>query len=337
MQFRKLAVFAFRMSLVGIWTIVLFHRLAYPAETERKKVTIAYTSYSPSAMWFLLEKELGYFREEGLRPEFVLVRGGGIAIKGLIARNFDYAHAPVAVIDAIVRGSQPFKLIFTAGMVHFWLIGRPEIRSITDLKGKAVGTGSPGSISDFAMREIFKRHGLDPLRDTTFLGIGASRERFVALTSGAVHATFLSPPFDFKALEMGYRRLASASDYVTWPQTALGTTEEKTLREPEDVYKIVRASLKGLKFVFAEREYVLSKMIQMLRLTREEAVQSYESLREEYVPSGYLTEQVEREVISLLKQAANVKEDIPPERVFNNRFVKQAEQELKGWRPQAPR
>ena len=205
------------------------------------------------------------------------------------------------------------------------------------MKGKAVGTGSPGSISDFIIREIFKRHGLDPLRDATFLGIGGSRERFAALTSGAVHATFLSPPLNFKAIEMGYRKLASANEYVTWPQTGFGTTDEKVLRDPENVYKVVRASLKGLRFFLTQREYVLSKMMQMFRLSPDEAIQSYEALREESGPAGYLTDEVQRVAISLIKQAANITEDISVERVFDNRFVKQAEQDLKGWRPQIPR
>jgi hypothetical protein len=39
----------------------------------------------------------------------------------------------------------------------------------------------------------------------------------------------------------------------------------------------------------------------------------------------------------MIKQAANIAEEVPPDRVFDNRFVKQAERELKGWRPQIGR
>jgi hypothetical protein len=58
---------------------------------------------------------------------------------------------------------------------------------------------------------------------------------------------------------------------------------------------------------------------------------------EESLPSGYHNEETSRTIISAMKQAANITEDIPPERVFDYRFVKQAEQELKGWQPQAPK
>jgi len=332
MRLRRHAQLVFVIAMV-----IVSSRLTYPGESPLKNVTVAYTSYGPFLMPFLLEKDLGFFREEGLRPEFILVRGAGLAVKGLIAENFDYIVSASSVMEAVIRGRQPLRVIFTAGLIHYWVLAHPTILSVTDLKGKTIGTGSLGSLSDFTMREIFRRHGLDPFRDATLVGIGSSADRFAALTSGVVHATFLSPPFNFKAVELGYRKLASAGDYVKLPTGGLGTREEKILRDSQEVMKMVRASLKGLKFVLAEREYVLSRMMQMFRLSREGALQSYEALREEFVPSGYLSEEAERAAISLMKQAAKVTEEVSVGRVFDNRFVKQVELELKGWRPQIPK
>lgn len=325
---------------IGVFVIVLNSVApvpAYSAEASLKKVTVAYSAFSAAVLWFLLEKELGFFREEGLSPEFILVRGGGVAVKGLIAGNFDYMHSTSVVMDAIIRGRQPFKIVFTAGMIHSWLIAQPEIRSITELKGKTVGISSLGSSSDFATREIFKRHGLDPFKDATFLVLGSPTDRFAALTSGAIHATLLTHPFNIKAVETGYRKLAKAADYVKSPAEGLGTKEEKIFRDPQEITKMVRASLKGLKFVLTQRDYVISKLMQMFHLSREEAVQTYQALLEESVPSGYVTEEAQRNAVSLAKQVANVTEEISPERVFDNRFVRQVEQELKGWKPQVPR
>jgi NitT/TauT family transport system substrate-binding protein len=303
---------------------------------EPKKVMVAYTSFAPSGLRFLLEKELGYFREEGLKPEFVLVRGGSIAVKGLIAGNFDYIITGGPVVDAVVRARQPLKLIFTAEMASFWLMAQPEIRSIADLKGKTVGINTFGGSSEFTMREILRRNGLDPVKDMTFLVVGASSDRFNALVAGTVHSTLATPPGNFKAVQMGYRKLASAVDYVKWPQAGLATTDEKILRDPEEVVKMVRASAKGLKFMLAQKEYIVSKMMPMFRLSREDALQTYDSTREALVPSVYLTEDAERAVIALGKQVANVSEEIPPRLVFDDRHVKQVEKELKGWQPVLP-
>jgi hypothetical protein len=77
--------------------------------------------------------------------------------------------------------------------------------------------------------------------------------------------------------------------------------------------------------------------MQIFKLNQDEAIKTYEMVQEETVPSGYLGDEAARQVIAIAKQTANVADDIPPERVFDNRFVKQAELELKGWRPQLPK
>jgi len=309
----------------------------YPAEAALKKVTLVYTSYSPSMLRFTLEKELGFFRDEGLKPELVLVRGGAIVVRGLMAGNFDYVTPTSPIVDAILRSRQPLKVIQTNWMANYWIVAQPAIASIADLKGKTVGSNPPGSITEIIIREILKPHGLDPLKDVTFVSIGASRERFAALTAGAVHAAILSPPLNFKAVEMGYRKLANAGDYLKVPAGGLATREEKIVGEPAEVAKVVRATYKGHRFLMTQREYILPKIRQIFGLNQADAVQTYESIIEESLPSGYQSDDASRAIISAMKQAANVAEEIPPERVFDYRFVKQAAQELKGWQPQAPK
>ena len=68
-----------------------------------------------------------------------------------------------------------------------------------------------------------------------------------------------------------------------------------------------------------------------------EVFQTFGSLREESVSLGHLSDAEIATAITITKQAANVTDDIPPERAFDYRFVKQAEQELKGWNPRLPR
>jgi NitT/TauT family transport system substrate-binding protein len=336
MKLRSALVFSCAV-LVGFLVVMLLHRGGYSGEAAPRKALVAYASFTPSVLWILLEKDLGFFREEGVRPEFIMVRSGGVAVKGLVARNFDYVTAAGPAMDAIIRGRLPLRIVLTAGTINFWLVAQPEIRSVNDLRGKAIAISSLGSATELTTREIFKRHGLDPFRDVTFVAVGASPERLAALNSRAVHATVLSPPVNFKAVEMGYRKLATTTEYMKWPVLGLAVREEQLVQDPSGVARMVQGTLKGIRFVVSQRDYVVSKIMQMFHLNREEAIQTYDAVREESVPSGYLTEEDQRTVISMIKQSGNLTEDIPPERVFDYRFVKQAELELKGWTPQMPR
>jgi NitT/TauT family transport system substrate-binding protein len=326
----------FAVVLFVLLTFVL-PSWTYPVELSPKKITLVYTSFSPSILRYSLEKELGFFREEGLSAELVLVRGGGIAVRGLLAGNFDYVISTPSIMDAIIRSRQPLKVVMTSWMNNYWIMAQPGILSVSELKGKTIGVNPPGSITDVIIREILKSHGLDPLKNVTFVGIGASRERYTALISGAVHAAVISPPLNFKAVEMGYRKLAVAGDYLKTPAGGLTTRDEKIVVDPGEVAKVVRASYKGHWFLMTQKEYILSKIRQIFSLNQTDAVQTYESILEESLPSGYLSEEASRKIISAMKQAANISEEIPTERVFDYRFVKRAEQELKGWQPQVPK
>lgn len=326
-----------RLIVFALLNLAISSAPAYPQTALLKKVTVAYASFSPSVVWMLLEKDLGFFREEGIALELILVRGGGVAVKGLIAGNFDYITAVGPALDAAVRSRLPLKIVLTAGTINFWLVAQPEIRSVAELKGKTVAISSLGSATDLTTREIFKRHGLDPLRDVALVAVGASPERLAALTSKAVQATPLSPPANFRAVGMGFRKLAGTTDVVKWPVLGLATSEEKLNRNPLEAAKMTRASFKALKFVLNRPDYIIPKISQMFRVARDEAVQSYDSVREEAVAAGYLSAEAERHAISITRQAANIAEDLPAERLFDNRFVKQAESELKGWVPQTPK
>ncbi|HEY3302950.1 MAG TPA: ABC transporter substrate-binding protein [Candidatus Binatia bacterium] len=334
MLFPKSARFVISFILPVIVTFPVVTNSSEPF----KSLPVAYPAYSPFMTWFLFEKELGFYRQEDLKPEFVLVRGGGLSVKGLIAGNFDYVHNTGAILDAVVRGGYPLKLVLTAAKMHYWIVSQPSVRSVADLKGKSIATGGLGSITEVTVREILKKHGLDTFKDAVLIGAGASQERFAALVGGTAQAAVLATPFDLKATQMGFRKIAKATDYVHWPAAGIATREDKIARQPAEVYKMVLASLKGLKLVSSQREYVQAKLMQMFRLSPEDAVRTYDELREEIlVPAGYLNENDQLANIALMKQVAQITDEIPPQKIFDYRFVRQAEQALKGWTPHAPR
>jgi len=307
------------------------------AQTTAKKITVAYASLTPSTVWFSLEKDLGFFREEGLNPEFILTRNSVIAGQAMLAGSFDYMVPTGTLVPGIVQSRQPFKIILTALRTHYSLIAQPQIRSVEDLRAKTVGIASIGSSNDLIMREVLKAHGLDASKDVKSLGLGSSSvDRFAALVSGGVDATFLSAPFDTRAMEMGYKRIAKAIDYVRWPQAGLATTEDKIRQSPQEVEKVTRAALKGIRFALSQRDYVVPKIMQSFRINQKEATHSYEALQEEAVASGHLTEQDQIAVISMLKGRANPAESVQPDRAFDYRFVQRAERDLAGWTPRPP-
>jgi len=334
---RKKIAFPFTLFFLAIVASCLMVGTSRGGESQLIQTTVAYPSPGPNILPYLLEKELGLFRQEGLSTQLVLVRSGSVSVRGLIAGNFDYGVNVGTILDAVIRARQPLKIILTTALVRYSLMAHANVNSTPGLKGKTIAVSAIGSDSDIVAREILRRHNLNPVRDATFVAVGASRERFAALVAGSVDSAMLSPPHNLKASEIGYRELAKASDYVSYPITGLGIRENKALGDTTEVRKMARAWLKGIKFFVTQRDYLTARIAQKFGLGPDAAADTYEATRETILPTGYLPDDAARVVVSTIKEAANVAEDIPLERVFDFRFVKQAEQDLKDWKPQAPR
>ncbi|HEU4772138.1 MAG TPA: ABC transporter substrate-binding protein, partial [Candidatus Udaeobacter sp.] len=111
-----------------------------------------------------------------------------------------------------------------------------------------------GSSSHFLVQEILKRHGLDPVRDVTILGVGTTANRYQALQSGAIDATNLTPPFNFRAQEIGLRELVAyvKEDYLVEPAGAIVVRENLFQSDPHLIEKVVQGDAQGFALHTAE-------------------------------------------------------------------------------------
>jgi NitT/TauT family transport system substrate-binding protein len=107
------------------------------------------------------------------------------------------------VVDADFGGAD---LIAVAGMVNmpaFYIVVQPEIKTIQDLKGRAVGITRFGSSTDFTMRYILRKAGLEPDKDVPLLQLGGQPELAVAMEARRIFAAPMTPPALQKALKAG--------------------------------------------------------------------------------------------------------------------------------------
>jgi sulfonate transport system substrate-binding protein len=78
------------------------------------------------------------------------------------------------------------------------------IRAVEDLKGKILGTSGIGGAMDVPMREMLKKHGLDPMKDVTIVEVSMPNLH-VALAEGKVD--FITSPLPF-SMDPGLRQMA---------------------------------------------------------------------------------------------------------------------------------
>jgi ABC-type nitrate/sulfonate/bicarbonate transport system substrate-binding protein len=168
------------------------------ASAQLKKVRFSTTGIFISELPFKVAQLKGFWREEGLDVEAILIRGA-VGMQALLGGSVDYTSASGSTIAAAVRGL-PVKLVFiSSSKPQFELISQPLVKSVEDLKGKIVGISSRGGSNDLMLQMILQKNGLTPNKDVTVIIVGAQEESVIALRTGRIAAALITPPEKFHA------------------------------------------------------------------------------------------------------------------------------------------
>src|SRR5689334_2072703 len=203
------------------------------------KVPVQIPSITPAATAFEVARDRGYYRQEGLEVQLV-VMPSGLGTQAMIAGNVKFSTAGGAGLLPILRGA-PVRYMFTTFQrPMFWLYTKPDIRSVEMLRGKKVGVSSLGSGPDSLLRELLKKYGLDGGREVVILPVGSGTARFYALQAGSVDAAMLSIPANFMAQEAGFRELVSfiEQEWIEL-QGTINVTDQLLASDPVLVEKFI--------------------------------------------------------------------------------------------------
>src|SRR5215471_15886223 len=159
-----------------------------------QKVTIAYASSGINYADIFLAKEMGFYREEGLEPQFIQMNSA-VAITAGISGELDGQASIGSAIRALQRGAPLRVVVVTLRRPLFWLVVRPEYRSIKDLKGKVLGISTVGGSQHTRAKSMLAQGGLDPEKDVTAVQINDQTMQLQALVNNSVEITALSPPW----------------------------------------------------------------------------------------------------------------------------------------------
>lgn len=293
-----------------------------------KKIKFAIPVVGASVMPEVLAKELGYYRQEGFDTEIILMRAG-LTIQALVADSVDYTGTPGGTIAAAVQGIKVVVLMAYDHKPLYDLVVRPEISSYADLKGKRFGVGSLSGLSFEIPRVMLSRNGLDPKRDVTMVLIGTPDDRLTALRSNAIQSTVLDPPYNFKALNEGFRKLDFSGDYFQTVFSAITTSEHKIKTNPDEVNRFVRATARGFLAYRDQRDVAIAIMQRFTKLPDQKlAQQTYDFHRSALTVDGTISDDLMRTIIDTQRQSAGVTRPVALEEVFNFSFVRAAMRDI---------
>ncbi|NPV53223.1 MAG: ABC transporter substrate-binding protein [Firmicutes bacterium] len=258
-------------GLLIIWlSVAAVPVTAAKKASEQKPVKIRYAAFiGMTGLGFWLGKEKGFFEEAGLNLEMVEV---GDKVSAFAAGEIDFAD--LATTNAIIGAGRGAPLKIVASMFRtkgpFYLLARPEIKRVEDLRGKKVGVGAIGSGMDVYTRVILKKHGLDPERDVILINNGVYQQAMASLEAGQVAATIIHEPFVSLAERKGTGRLlARGWDYLpTFHTGVLVASDAFIKKHPDLVRKLIATYFKSNIYAKSHPDELLDFGTRYLRVDR---------------------------------------------------------------------
>jgi ABC-type nitrate/sulfonate/bicarbonate transport system substrate-binding protein len=211
-------------------------RMAAAAEKPHS-LRVAYPAPTASFLPLWTANEAGFFRKNNLSVEVIQVGSSTRGMAALVANQIDVlAGGGTGGIIAQLQGYTDLAIFGTN--VHTWVFSVysiPEIREISQLRGKKLAVTRFGGTMDFAARHFLKTQGFEPGKDVVLLQIGSAADIVPALASGLVESGVMSVPYVFAAKRLGLRELADLSQSgIRYAQAAL-VAKKSFLKEKRDV------------------------------------------------------------------------------------------------------
>ena len=291
---------------------------------------VAYVAVSgtQAAVWVAQENAL--FRKHGLDTSLIYIAGAAQVIQTLLAGDIRIAiAAPSGVVNVVLSGAD---LVTVGGMVNipaFYLVVRPEINSIQDLRGRPVGVTRFGASTDFTMRFLLRRAGLEPQKDVPILQMGGQPELAAGMENKRIFAATAVPPALVRMQKGGVKILVAPNSIgFRFPHVGIVVRKSFLARNRDTVRNFIRGYGEGIAMLYRDKEgskkaiarYVRSDDPEVLEATWQYAIDTLE--RTPYPdPEGFKV--VLEELVRSRPEAAKAR----PEQFIDQSLIRELETE----------
>lgn len=298
-------------------------------QSSLEKVVITYPSRSIASVDLYIAQERGFFRQEGILADVVQVRGN-IGVTALLSGDAHAVNNVGTVIRAMERSDLPVKVVSQSLKKNlFWLVTKPEVKSLSELKGKIFGTTTLGGSQHLAALRLLQKAGLDPDKDITVVIGGDVPAQMQSLVSGVIQLAALSPPTVILARDKFKMKIhGSTLEDVPNLQNGLAFSE-KMLREKRDLVKrILRARSRAHRYFWENERGTAAVLASYLKVELPVALESYRLARPAFTANGLATDKEVEEFLRADAEVLKLREPVPAAKIFDFSLQREVNQEL---------
>jgi len=310
----------------GILIVVLSLAASADAQ-ERRRIRISNATLSYSALPLVAAREWNLFQEQGLDVKIILMRSAA-AVAALVSGDLDYQSGiGPASISATLSGVDSRALWSSTSHITYWLMAKPQYKSLQELKNKKIGVSGLGGTSHVAMTVALEKSGLTA---KDYVAVSVPGGNLVqSLDSGFVDAATLNPPTMFFAQRRGFVRLLDIGSLVEMASGGLTALNRTIKSRPDEVRRIIRALQLGKRAMLQSREKTLDLITRVLKMDKQTASDTYSVVQTSFNDTGIPTQEGIGNIIRAIKAEGRfVDRKITFEEVAEPRFAIEVAKEL---------
>ena len=268
----------------------------------------------------------GFYQEEGFEVNRVQMQPL-VAVKALMSGDVDYLLAWGSAVRAAIIGV-PIKAVagIASRPLHV-LIARPGIQAPEDLKGKVIGVDSVAGTVDYLSRVALRHYGMEPDKDVKIIVTGESPTRLAALRAGSIDATAIDIAFAVKAEDEGFRSFLYLGDIIDLPLSGITVMESKLQNQRDQVKRVVRATIRGTRFMKQNRAETIQMLSDYLNITSSQSAKAYDASMNSFSDDGLVSDKAMNVDVQLAKERLKMTKEIPLSQLVDWSLVREIKAE----------
>jgi len=285
------------------------------AAEPSNKVRIGYPSSAVSTLPFDIAKEKGFYNKAGLDVEYIQMRSA-LGPQAILNGNIQFFTSPQSAINAAVAGL-PLVVVLSLYRDTPWvLVTTKEINKAQDLAGKRIAISDIRSSPYYFARAGLRKLGLEE-KQVSLVTTGGTSNSFATLTTNQVAGAVLSPPFDEKAVSLGYKKFLFLGDLADIPYVGLFTSQGEIRANRERIRRTIAAVMNAVDWQKNNRAEAVKMIASRYKISAGEAERSYDTMVAILSPDGAINMKKVRGYLNLLREERPVAEDLDPEKLVD--------------------
>jgi ABC-type nitrate/sulfonate/bicarbonate transport system substrate-binding protein len=307
-----------KLGVVALFLLALCAAPARGAESTFK-IRIGFPSLAFSYMPFYVAQEKGIYKKYGIESEYIQM-ATTIQPQAVVNGNINYLTSVSTGISAAVAGLPLVVVISFCDSSPWVLVTNKDINKPQDLIGKTVALSGVRTSPYYFFHAFMKKFEINE-KEVNAINTGGTADSFRALTSNRVVATVLTPPFDDKAVSLGYKKFMQLGPLADIPYVGLITSQNEIKTNRESARRTVAAVMDSLAWMRANKAESAKMIVDKFKVNQAEAENTYETFIKLLNKDGRLNSKVARGYLDLLRQERPVPADFDLTKVVDHSLL----------------